>query len=155
MSIFRVYLGVLFALFAMMSDACTRTPSPEHMESLALWVQANRPHTKALLLPPGVVQYRSIVRAERVAQCGSVCDHDDGVHDLNIYFVKGNRIALVADAREDQLVHELVHAHQHAENPEVEGGDDSLEDEAVSYQQRYREEKGSIVLDWMCTTAAN
>lgn len=130
--------------------ACTNSPSQSNIKALTQWIETNRPHTVALKNIPDVVQYKGLSRQERATQCGDMCDHEDGKHDLNFYFLKSNRIALVSNARVDQLVHELVHAYQYAESSSTDGTDDSLEDEAIQYQKRFENEYGRTPVIWEC-----
>lgn len=130
--------------------ACIQTQNQHQSELLMQWIETNRPNTKSLQNPPSMVLYNTMPRKERVLQCGELCDHDDGKYELNFYFAKINRIALAKNARRDQLVHELVHAYQYAEDPSIDGTDDSLEEEAIQYQQKYLEEKGKGQVVWEC-----
>ena len=65
---------------------------------------------------------------------------------MNMFIKETNEIWLIDDAREDQLVHELRHTLQFAEDPDVEGTEDWLEDDAVYWQNMYVEKFGRVKL---------
>lgn len=125
---------------------------PEQVASLIHWMRAEQAKTWIRAVPPvpspAVRWFSEVSEQEKMTRCPQIClsPHASG---LNMFMPEAGaqgEIWLADGARVDQLVHELRHAFERADNPETDGTSDREEIEAIQWQQSHEKAFGRLPL---------
>ena len=145
----RIFLVIFMSLIMTLpvQAASTACNPNDKTRPLLDWIAANTSlNVASLQKRPEVRWYRDVEHAVRVSACGGMCDSMSPKVELNMYIVTRHEIWLNREAREDQLIHELVHALQYSDDPNIDATSDDTELAAVRIQQAYANAVGRELL---------
>jgi hypothetical protein len=108
-------------------------------QNLVEWLVKEQKIMKPVRALPQVVAYKDVSAETKKIYC-NWCPANPNPQ-LNMLIPKLNQIWLQDDAKEDKLVHELTHFLQsNGDDSEESSGSSELEDQAVYWQSKYKEQ---------------